>query len=567
MKKKVLNNVLKGSISLFVFFVTVFSLSAQTPWAEVVSRDTSICEQTENGLLKIKFTGKQPFGYKYKMVFYRNGSMVDGYILDRTEDKIFSNYVEETIKIASKYNADSVIVELTKVYDDTTVPWDDDHGMEVTGEKMVFFVDYKPKPSAGENIDLMCGYSATLDATPEKAVNPYYWSDSPYGTFKDKTDPKTDFKAFTEGSYTLWFVEESGVCKDSASVDVELLGSPAAQISGSQFICSTDGLKDTIAVAIDLETDSLPYSFSVSDGISAEYSFSGIFSDTTVVIPATDNQTFKLKTLSDIRSGKECFATEDDMKGEAVVTDLKPAAYPGPGDTICGDMAVTLEAKLEKAGNTGKWTATGVTFDDFTDPNAEASVTAHGIYTLTWTETEPLMGCKDSNEVVMNFAELPGLTFSNDTAICRGSKALLELNATGNSPWVLSYTFEETSNELNLNSPQETLELSPDVTSTVVLDSITGTYGCVTHINGKYKVTVDEMPHAFAGVYDPVCSNEIQLHAVPSIINSKVSGTEQVILKIRQARIHCLLLPDTVNRYFHGQRSILRTAIVKTSHL
>jgi hypothetical protein len=50
MKKKVLNNVLKGSISLFVFFVTVFSLSAQTPWAEVVSRDTSICEQTENGL-------------------------------------------------------------------------------------------------------------------------------------------------------------------------------------------------------------------------------------------------------------------------------------------------------------------------------------------------------------------------------------------------------------------------------------------------------------------------------------------------------------------------------------
>jgi gliding motility-associated-like protein len=53
-----------------------------------------------------------------------------------------------------------------------------------------------------------------------------------------------------------------------------------------------------------------------------------------------------------------------------------------------------------------------------------------------------------------------------------------------------------------------------------VLDSIVGNYGCVRHINGNYVVTVDDMPQAFGGVYDPVCSNEIQLNAVPSIVNS-----------------------------------------------
>ncbi len=506
-------------IAILLLFILYPEIAAQTPWAEITTADTAICE-SGNMTFKVHFTGNQPFGFRYKTTTY--GTTTTPEIKDRYTTPIFNDSYTETFPVGGGgKRTDSVVVEIIEVYDNTVSTWEPGKGVAVTGEDMTCIVDHKPSPSAGNDISGLCGYTTDLDATPEFDTAPSYWAESPYGSFTDRNDPKTTFKAATEGSYTLWFVEESGVCKDSASVDVELLGSPKASISGSETICSTDGNPNAIAISIDLQTDSLPYSFTISDGVLSPHEFRNVTSDTTVNIQAEDNQTFKMIVLSDIRNGKECFAPAEDITGEAVVTDLKPAAYPGISDTVCGSLSTKLEASLENAGNTGLWSGDNVTFGNATDPKTTATVVTHGFYTLTWTETEPVLGCKDSNQVVVNFAETPGLTYSKDTAICSGSIAVLQLNATGNAPWTLSYTFDETSTDITLNSPEETRELNPKKTTTVYLDSITGTYGCVTKINGKYKITVDEMPHAFAGGYDPVCSNQIQLSAVPSIINSK----------------------------------------------
>ena len=506
-------------IATLLLYILFPKIAAQSPLAEVTTSDTAICESGDM-TFKVHFTGDQPFGFRYKTTTY--GTTTTSEILNRYEPPIFSNSYTETFPVGGGgQQIDSVVVEIIEVYDNTISTWKPGSGVAITGEKMTCAVDYKPSPSAGNDISGLCGYTTGLDAAPESNTAPSYWAESPYGSFTDRNDPKTTFRAATEGSYTLWFVEESGVCKDSASVDVELLGSPKASISGTVTICSTDGNPNEIAISVDLQTDSLPYSFTISDGVLSPHEFRNVTSDTTVNIPAVDNQTFKMIELSDIRNGKECFAPAGDIAGEAVVTDLKPAAYPGTSDTVCGPLSTKLGAALENAGNTGLWSGDDVTFGDATDPNTTATVATHGFYTLTWTETEPIVGCKDSNRIVINFAKSPGLTYSKDTAICKGSKAVLKLNATGNAPWTLSYSVNETSTDITLNSPAESREFSPEKTTTVYLDSITGTYGCATKINGRYKITVDEMPHAFAGTYDPVCSNRIQLSAVPSIFYSK----------------------------------------------
>jgi len=320
------------------------------------------------------------------------------------------------------------------------------------------------------------------------------------GTFADVNDPATTFEAATHGTFTLWFFEENGVCKDSSSVSVNLLGSPKATLSGSETICSTDdGISPQITLTVNYESNFAPYSYTVSDGtVSNDRNGITVTPDAFSML-ATGNQIFKITSLSDTRGGKQCFAKTEDMLGSAIVTDLKPAAYAGEDKIICGEpRTTTLEGELENTGNTGVWSAVSgdISFGDVTAPNSTASSTTHGIYAMTWTETEPVLGCVNANDVEINFAER-------------------------NSPWTLTYNVDGTnSTDITLNSPSETESFTPEKTIVVTMDSIVGVYGCVTQLKKNYVVTVDEMPVANAGLYDPVCSNQIQLNAVPSISNT-----------------------------------------------
>ncbi len=505
----------RSSLLFFIFlFFLSFDISAQ--WAEIISNDTSVCE-IDTALLSVKFTGDQPFGFSFHTKrYFSNGTLNEETEIER--GPIYDYYW--TKPFPNLNGLDSLIITITEVFDDNISPWNIGSGNPVTGERMKIIVDSVPVPSAGNDISSLCGYAATLDASPEIATSSYYWSQTPDGTFDDPNDPKTTFEANTEGTFTLWFVEKNGACKDSASVNVELLGTPKAKVTGSATICSTDSNPDEITITVDYLSHSSPYSYTVSDG-TTEYSKSGLTMPSDVfTISATGDQVFKITSFSDTRNGKECFAREEDLSGQAVVDDVKPAAFPGDDKVVCGEMTTTLDATLEKTGNTGLWSAAGVVFGNVTNPNSTATITNHGFYTMTWTETEPMLGCKNSNDVTINFAESPGLTYSKDTAICNGSTAVLHLNATGNSPWTLTYTIDGTSTDLVLNAPSETKEFQPQSNTTVVLDYIVGNYGCVTHLKSSYEITVDEMPHAFAGTYEPVCSDKIQLNAVPSIKNS-----------------------------------------------
>ncbi len=528
MRREPSNILFKFGLYFLLFFISS-NLLAQDPSVEVVSGDTAVCE---SGIIsfKVKFTGKAPFGIAYRVtdnvrsVTYTRIHQSDAI---KSEDMDANNIWTETLTISN-----TSTITLLKVYDadipqeDISKPgdpaWYYSAGIEVSSQEMNIRVDQLPTPDAGADINALCGYVATLDATSSDAAQPHYWRATSDGTFTDPLDPATSFTSNTDGTFTLWFIEESGVCTDSSSVSVNLLGSPKATLSGSETICSTDGTSSQITLSVDYQSSFAPYSYTISDGTNS-YDRNDInITPDAQSVSAIGNQNFTIVTLSDRRGGKQCFAETDDMLGSGVVTDLKPAAYVGEDKIVCGELTTKLEGKLENAANSGVWTAVSgnISFGEPEAPNSTASATIPSIYSLTWTETEPVLGCANSNEVQINFAETPGLTYSKDTAICQGSTAILQLYATGNSPWALTYTIDGTSTEYILNNSPESIDFTPEVTTTMLLDSIVGVYGCVSHIKKNYVITVDEMPVANAGLYDPVCSDQILLNAVPSIINS-----------------------------------------------
>ncbi len=533
MRKELSNKIYIFSLYILLFFISS-TLLAQDPSAEVVSGDTAVCEV---GVIsfKVEFTGTAPFGIAYEVLNTQTNNPITYTRLHQSDaintgDMDGNNVWTETITL--RYNS---VISIKKVYDQT-IPQEDNStpgdpawvynaGEDVTGQEMNIHVDHLPTPDAGSDISELCGYTATMAATPGDVSNPHYWAETGDGTFADINDPATTFEADDLGIFTLLFIEESGVCKDTSSVDVELLGSPKASLSGSETICSTDGTSPQITITIDYESNNAPYSYTVSDG-TVNYAQPNISTTPHLIsVPATGNQNFTITSMSDTRSGKQCYSSEGDdgLSGSAVVTDLKPAAYAGEDKIVCGELLTTLEATLENTGNNGVWFALSgdVSFGETTSPNSTTSSTTHGIYPMTWTETEPVMTCVNSNDVEINFAKAPGLTYSNDTAICEGGTATLQLNATGNKPWTFTYTIDGNSTDLILNTSSETKEFSPETSIIVDFDSIVGTYGCVTHLkDDSYIITVDEMPVANAGLYDPVCSDQIQLNAVPSITNT-----------------------------------------------
>ncbi len=532
MRREPSNIFINIGLYLLLFFISS-TLLAQDPSAEVMSGDTAICETGEI-YFKVKFTGVAPFGIVFKVLNVEDNTYVTYPRLHqsdaiKTEDMDADNVWTETL-ILSKSSKITVL----KVYDatipqrDLTTPGDPAwvypaDGVDVTNEDMNIKVGQIPNPDAGADINALCGYIATLSATPGDATEPHYWSPTSDGTFLNPSDPATTFEANDQGTFTLWFVEESGSCKDSSSVIVNLLGSPKATLSGSESICTTDGTSPLITLTVDYQSSFAPYAYTVSDGTSSYNSSNNMTTPSELSVSATGNQNFTIISLSDTRADKQCFAEIEDLLGEGVVTDLKPAAYAGEDKIICGELTTTLEGELENPVNSGVWSAVSgdISFGDTSIPATTTSSTSHGIYPITWTETEPVLGCTNSNDVEINFAELPGLTYSKDTAICQGGTAILHLNATGNSPWTLTYNVDGTSStDITLNSPSETESFTPEKTIVVTLDSIVGTYGCVSQLKNNYVVTVDEMPVANAGLYDPVCSDQIQLNAVPSISNT-----------------------------------------------
>lgn len=107
-----------------------------------------------------------------------------------------------------------------------------------------------------------------------------------------------------------------------------------------------------------------------------------------------------------------------------------PSPNAGADQTICGE---SIELQAVDGVFNGTWTLVSgpgtVLFGIETDPNSSAEVSANGLYTFSWTETNGI--CSESDEVNVTFHALPVVTMLSE--ICNGTNTEFEVIFSANN--------------------------------------------------------------------------------------------------------------------------------------
>jgi gliding motility-associated-like protein len=207
-----------------------------------------------------------------------------------------------------------------------------------------------------------------------------------------------------------------------------------------------------------------------------------------------------------------CLAKPEDIAGTATIENLKPTTNAGDDFLACG-LSSELAAISDKG--TGTWTSEHpeVSLSAINDPNSGVNVTEQGTYTLTWTENNN--GCENSDQVEIQFKELPSISFEEENAhICQGDEVSFAFTITGNNgPWTLNYSLDEEPQTIDYQDASFSFSASPNQSTTIQMTSLTDQFGCETILTSELSVLVDQMPAPNAGNDKAVCGKEVQLEA------------------------------------------------------
>jgi gliding motility-associated-like protein len=518
-------------ISFFILlFCTRYTLFSQEPTVTIISRDTAFCE-SGNALLKVKFTGSPPFAFAYKddgAIFFEDGG-----------GSIFGYEYEKTLSLNS--TAD---ITLHRVYDNNyQLDINDREGSgvgNVTGNMHVQ-IDRMPIVDAG-NDTAVCGLSYVLEGHAFNELNTIWWSDMPaYGSFDNLNDPQANFSSYTSGTYTFTLNETSGKCEASDNVDITFYGNPRAHVdTGEMRFCSSDNVADTIGVTINFSgNEPFTYVMQKSNSIFDPVTTSSQVENVKYIVDTPG--VFTLYSVEDVNG---CRALSADLTGSKRATDVKPNAFAGENNFLCGDEFVLQAQSSPNTIGSWSYTSTNIAIDEqeLTNPNATVrynSLDSFQEVKLVWNEiTTDELSCPNSQEITLSFALKPEMELiSISDHICEGDITTPEFLLTGNTPLTIEYTDGVsiyTKSNINTHHGQEIL--SPLHTSDYDLSMVTeysftkltGAYGCETVYTDKlYTVTIDKAPFANAGYDTSVCNRQIELFATPSIGEGKWIGLGQ----------------------------------------
>ncbi len=515
---------MKNILHILLFFainIIYISVNAQDPpypTATIISEDVEYCG-SEEAEIEIQFTGTTPSNFALSI----NGDIsfweVD--ITKLTSELLYSFTLPfpQTSEIA-----------ITRVYDNN-YQYDVNNPMgsgveNSSNSSMIVQIDEMPSPNAG-TYDAICGYELTLDGTVTDQTHTIYWNDlTGVGDYSDVNSPTSKFTADQEGDVTFILTEINGMCTAKDEVTVTFLGAPTAALnsSGEFKFCSSDSDPDFISMDIAF-TGNAPFNYKINEG---DYTSDGATDNPSIEVFASGE--YSITEVTDVNG---CYAPAEDITGTQIVTDLKPVAYAGEDQIICG-KEFTLEA-TPSSNTSGEWTSksVGINYADATNANTTVTSDDYQLVTLTWTETSDEMNCVSTgDDVQIRFAEPPVLELSKtEDEICDdgSSFSYLTLNVTnGNEPFSVFYNDESKDySESDLTLGVTPLKLYPEFNSTESpqsitrynFTSITGAYGCTTTYSDlTYTVKVDEKPEVSVVNYiqDIPCNPIIELEASTS---------------------------------------------------
>lgn len=202
--------------------------------------------------------------------------------------------------------------------------------------------------------------------------------------------------------------------------------------------------------------------------------------------------------------------------GQSIITPLSikqtPNINAGPDKTIPYGTTTTLDATVSGGGSHNyQWQPA----DKVNNANILVPTTIQLAATtdFTLTATDPLNGCKKTDEVKVNITGGPlAATIQSDKPdICIGASTLLNAQVSGGSS---NYTFSWTSNPPGFTSSNEDITVNPVVTTTYLLS----VYDGFNTINAQYQVIVNPSPQPNAGIDQTIP------HGTTAILTSQVSS-------------------------------------------
>ncbi|MBS1629064.1 MAG: PKD domain-containing protein [Bacteroidetes bacterium] len=266
-------------------------------------------------------------------------------------------------------------------------------------DSMVVTVNPLPVVSAGPNLTICPGGTATLNATGAAS---YSWSPATGLSCTSCASPTASPSSTT--TYLVTGNSAAG-CVDTASMTLVVNPTPSVSISGPDSICAGGSASLTA-------TGASTYSWTPATGLSC----------TNCANPTASPASTTTYTITGT-SGVGCTAT---TSFTLTVSPL-PGVYAGPDTAVCAGGSVTLSAS---GASSYIWTPTGsLSCSNCASPTAGPTTTT--TYAVSGTSA---VGCVSSDTVVVTVKPLPVISAGSNVAVCPGTSTTL--TATGGQSYV-----------------------------------------------------------------------------------------------------------------------------------
>lgn len=138
------------------------------------------------------------------------------------------------------------------------------------------------------------------------------------------------------------------------------------------------------------------------------------------------------------------------------------------------------------------------------------STSGSGTFTYTYTVLGVSPCIDASADVTVTVDPLPTVTIGGSTTITQGMNTPLNFNFTGNAPFTLVY--DDGNGPItppSFNSNNGIVNVSPNMTTTYTIISVTDANGCVSNTSGSATITVNQLPTVSLSGNNTICNGDI----------------------------------------------------------
>ena len=423
-----------------------------------------------------------------------------------------------------------------------------------------FHLSPSPAPSISGNT-AVCASSSSSYSTTNNSGSTYKWtiSGATIASGSGTSSISVSFGSST-GTVSLKVVEtNSGGCKDSSSISINVLSKPTPNVGSAQTICNGNSasIGGTSTSGHTYSWTSNPSGFtstssnpSVSPSVTTTYKLTetitsgGCSASDSVKITVTPvpsaptassnspicaGQTLNLKasnvtggtfswtgpssyssssqnpnitgTATSNSGSYSVTVTVSGCTSTAASTSVTVNARPTPSasgsTTVCANSS-TSYSTTNNSGSTYAWTISGGSITSGASAST-ANVTwgSGSSGSLKVVETNS-SGCKDSSTVSITINPLPSATVGSATTICNGNSASIGASSTS------GHTYSWTSNPSGYTSSSSNPTVSPSSTTTYKLTETITSSGCTK--SDSVKITVNPLPSASTSSATSICS-------------------------------------------------------------